>query len=85
VGYPTDSGLLAKGVAALGRMVMVLKVTGLARRTPFRDRGRSVCRPAHNVAVVAQTEKAHSQCCVVTKCGNCGRSSKVSQRAEGTR
>jgi IS5 family transposase len=51
VGYPTDSGLLAKGVAALGRIVMVLKVAGLAQRTTFRDRGRSVRRRAHDVAV----------------------------------
>jgi IS5 family transposase len=51
VSYPTDSGLLGKGVAALGRIVMVLKVAGLARRTTFRDRGRSVRRRAHEVAV----------------------------------
>jgi IS5 family transposase len=51
VAYPTDSGLLAKGVAALTRLVMVLKVAGLAKQTRFRDRGRSVRRRAHDVAV----------------------------------
>jgi IS5 family transposase len=51
VAYPTDSGLLAKGVAALVRLVMVLKLAGLAKRTTFRDRGRSVRRRAHDVAV----------------------------------
>jgi len=51
VAYPTDSGLLAKGVAALARLVLVLKVAGLAKRTTFRDRGRSVRRRAHDVAV----------------------------------
>jgi transposase, IS5 family len=51
VSYPTDSGLLGKGVAALVRLVMVVKVAGLAKSTAFRDRGRSVRRRAHDVAV----------------------------------
>jgi len=51
VAYPTDSGLLAKGVARLGRLVGQVKAAGLARRTGFRDRGRSVRRRAHDVAV----------------------------------
>ena len=51
VSYPTDSGLLGKGVAALARLVMVVKVAGLAKSTRFRDRGRSVRRRAHDVAV----------------------------------
>jgi IS5 family transposase len=51
VAYPTDSGLLAKGVATLVRLVAVLKLAGLARSTRFRDRGRSVRRRAHDVAV----------------------------------
>ena len=49
--YPTDSGLLAKGVARLGRLVGQVKAAGLAKRTGFRDRGRSVRRRAHDVAV----------------------------------
>jgi IS5 family transposase len=51
VAYPTDSGLLTKGVATLIRLVAVLKLAGLARSTRFRDRGRSVRRRAHDVAV----------------------------------
>jgi IS5 family transposase len=51
VAYPTDRGLLGKGFAALCRLVMVLRVAGLARSTTFGDRGRSVRRRAHEVAV----------------------------------
>jgi transposase, IS5 family len=51
VAYPTDSGLLAKVVVSLVGLVMVLKAAGLARRTRFRDRRRSVRRRAHEVAV----------------------------------
>lgn len=51
VAYPTDSGLLAKGVARLGRLVGQVKAAGVATRTTFRDRGRSVRRRAHEVAV----------------------------------
>jgi IS5 family transposase len=51
VAYPTDSGLLAKGAVALAGLVAVLKMAGLARRTRFRDRRRSVRRRAHEVAV----------------------------------
>ena len=50
VAYPTDSGLLAKGVAKLTKTVRALKALGLARRTRFRDRTRSVRRRAHQIA-----------------------------------
>ena len=40
VAYPTDSGLLAKGVAKLARTVWSLKQMGFAARTCFRDRTR---------------------------------------------
>jgi IS5 family transposase len=50
VAYPTDSGLLAKGVAKLTKTVSAIKAAGLARRTRFRDRTRSVRRRAHQVA-----------------------------------
>lgn len=49
VAYPTDSGLLAKGVAKLARSVAALKALGLASRTGFRDRTRSVRRRAHSI------------------------------------
>jgi IS5 family transposase len=47
--YPTDSGLLAKGVAKLARSVSSLKSLGFATRTSFRDRTRSVRRRAHSI------------------------------------
>ncbi len=49
VAYPTDSGLLARGVAKLAGNVERLKQLGLARRTPFRNRTRSVRRRAHDI------------------------------------
>lgn len=51
VSYPTDSGLLAKGVAKMAVLVAALKALGLATRTVTRDRTRSVRRRAHAVAV----------------------------------
>ncbi|MDQ6616428.1 MAG: transposase [Actinomycetota bacterium] len=51
VSYPTDSGLLAKGVAKMAVLVASLKALGLAARTVTRDRTRSVRRRAHDVAV----------------------------------
>jgi IS5 family transposase len=50
VAYPTDSGLLAKGVARMAVLAAKLKAAGLAKRTRFRDRTRSVRRRAHEVA-----------------------------------
>ena len=50
VAYPTDSGLLTKGVAKLTKTVGAIKAAGLARRTRFRDRTRSVRRRAHQIA-----------------------------------
>jgi transposase, IS5 family len=50
VSYPTDSGLLSKGVAKLTKTVRALQALGLAGRTSFRDRTRSVRRRAHQIA-----------------------------------
>jgi len=50
VSYPTDSGLLSKGVAKLTKTVRALQALGLASRTRFRDRTRSVRRRAHQIA-----------------------------------
>jgi len=46
VAYPTDSGLMARGVARLVALVAVLHGLGLASRTTMRDRGRSLRRRA---------------------------------------
>jgi IS5 family transposase len=49
VGYPTDSGLMARGVARLAVLVATLHVLGLATRTKLRDRSRSMRRRAHDI------------------------------------
>jgi transposase, IS5 family len=50
VGYPTDSGLLAKGIGAIARSVMRVKAAGGATRTRARDRRRSAGRRARSIA-----------------------------------
>lgn len=49
VGYPTDSGLLARGVIRLVALVAGLHGLGLAARTGMRDRSRSMRRRAHDI------------------------------------
>ena len=49
VGYPTDSGLLARGVIRLVALVAGLHGLGLAARTTVRDRSRSMRRRAHDI------------------------------------
>src|SRR3954451_20256920 len=50
VGYPTDSGLLAKGIGAMTRSVQRIKAAGGAVRTQVRDRRRSAGRRARSIA-----------------------------------
>ena len=50
VGYPTDSGLLAKGIGATCRSVARIKTLGGASRTRARDRRRSAGRRARSIA-----------------------------------
>jgi len=50
VGYPTDSGLLAKAVGAMARSVERIKTAGGATRTRVRDRRRSAGRRARAIA-----------------------------------
>lgn len=49
VAYPTDSGLLAKGIRRIGRLVGRIKGRGAAVRTSFRDRSRGAGRRARDV------------------------------------
>jgi transposase, IS5 family len=49
VGYPTDSGLLARGVVRLAGLVATVHGLGLAARTGLRDRSRSMRRRAHDI------------------------------------
>jgi transposase, IS5 family len=50
VGYPTDTGLLAKAVGSMARTVARIKAAGAAPRTQARDRRRSVGRRARAIA-----------------------------------
>lgn len=50
VGYPTDSGLLAKGIGGIARTVARIKAAGGATRTQVRDRHRSAGRRARSIA-----------------------------------
>lgn len=49
VAYPSDSSLLAKGVARMARSVTKLKAAGLATRTRFANRTRSVQKRARSI------------------------------------
>jgi transposase, IS5 family len=50
VGYPTDSGLLAKGIGSMCRTMARIKTLGGATRTRVRDRRRSAGRRARAIA-----------------------------------
>jgi transposase, IS5 family len=50
VGYPTDSGLLAKAVATMARTIERIKAAGGAARTGSRDRRRAAGRRARSIA-----------------------------------
>jgi transposase, IS5 family len=49
VAYPTDSGLLAKGVARMAKTIRRVKAAGLAARTKTRDRTRTVRARARSI------------------------------------
>jgi len=49
VAYPTDSGLLARGVAKMAALTRKVRGFGLASRTKVRDRTRSMRRRAHDI------------------------------------
>lgn len=50
VEYPTDTGLLAKAIGKIGRLVRRIKADGAARRTAYRDRSRAAGRRARQIA-----------------------------------
>ncbi len=50
VAYPTDSGLLAKAVARMARLVERIHAAGGATRTKVRDRRRAAGRRVRNIA-----------------------------------
>jgi transposase, IS5 family len=49
VAYPTDSGLLAKGVAKMAKSIKSLQAKGLATRTKTRDRTRTMRSRARSI------------------------------------
>ena len=49
VAYPSDAGLLAKGISQLTKLVDKLQAAGYASRTGFRNRTRSVRRRTHAI------------------------------------
>ena len=49
VAYPSDSGLLAKGVAKMAKLTKRLQQMGFASRTKMADRTRSVRRRARSI------------------------------------
>ena len=49
VAYPTDSGLLAKGVAKMAKAIKSLQARGLASRTASRDRTRMMRSRARSI------------------------------------
>jgi IS5 family transposase len=50
VDYPTDSGLLARAVSRMSRLVRRIRAVGAAPRTPFRDRTRAAGRRVRSIA-----------------------------------
>lgn len=50
VDYPTDTGLLARAVTRISRVVGRIQAVGAAPRTPFRDRSRAAGRRVRSIA-----------------------------------
>jgi IS5 family transposase len=68
VAYPSDAGLLGKGVAKLAKLVEQLKAAGYASRTGFRDRTRSVRRRSHAIGawLRRRSDEARDEVLVIT-------------------
>jgi IS5 family transposase len=58
VGYPTDSGLLAKAVRRIGAAAKRIQAAGGAVRTRVRDRSRSAGKRAHAIGAKLRTRSA---------------------------
>ena len=54
VAYPTDSGLCATAIERIGRFVTRIKQSGLAARTPYRDRARAAKKLDHRANISAK-------------------------------
>jgi IS5 family transposase len=68
VTYPSDAGLLGKGVSRLVVLGSRLKAMGLATRTKARDRRRSMNRRAHSISawLRRRTDEAKDEVLAIT-------------------
>jgi len=66
--YPSDAGLLKKGVARMVVLSSRLKAMGLAARTNARDRRRSMNRKAHSIStwLRRRTDEAKDEVLAIT-------------------
>jgi transposase, IS5 family len=58
VEYPTDSGLLARAVTKIGKLVRRIKAVGGATRTAFPDRSRAATRRVHAIGAKLKLRSA---------------------------
>lgn len=66
--YPTDSGLLTKGIARIGALVGRIQAAGIASRTPFVDRTPAARQGAHRIGskLRRRTEEAKAEVLAIT-------------------
>jgi IS5 family transposase len=85
--YPSDAGLLARGVARLGRLCGQLKTLGLARRTGFRNRTRSIRRRFHAIGtwLRRRSDEAKGEVLAITGEMACIAEASVAEAAEVAR
>jgi IS5 family transposase len=61
VDYPTDTGLLARAVSRMSRLVRRIRAVGAAPRTPFQDRTRAAGRRVRSIAAHLRLRSAQAR------------------------
>ena len=61
VDYPTDTGLLARAVSRMSRIVARIRAVGAAPRTPLRDRTRAAGRRVRSIAAHLRLRNAQAR------------------------
>jgi IS5 family transposase len=61
VDYPTDTGLLARAVSRMSRLVGRIRAMGAAPGTPFRDRTRAAGRRVRSIAAHLRLRNAQAR------------------------
>jgi IS5 family transposase len=61
VDYPTDTGLLARAVSRIFRLVKRVRSIGAAPRTPFRDRTRAAGRRVRSISAHLRLRNARAR------------------------